>query len=366
MPGEKYMTLALQIAQKGRGYVNPNPMVGAVLVKGGRIIGKGYHRIFGGPHAEVEALREAKAMAKGATMYVTMEPCSHFGKTPPCTRDIIKAGIKKVVVSTVDPNPLNNGRGLEELRKNRIDIEKGVLEKEAKKLNEKFFTYYKKKRPFISVKSAMTLDGKIATVKGNSRWITSGDARRYVHLLRHEHDAIMVGSNTIKKDNPRLTARFNRYMRKPYIVLVDTNLSISMRANVIKNAGKNKVIIATTKYSSAKKRYSLLSRGIKVLVIQSKNRKVNLYALIETLAKEGITSVLVEGGGEIIYSLFRAKLVDKVYFFYAPKILGGRSAPTCVEGEGIKDISKAIEIGDINYSWIGKDLLLMGYPKYNG
>jgi diaminohydroxyphosphoribosylaminopyrimidine deaminase/5-amino-6-(5-phosphoribosylamino)uracil reductase len=364
MSNIEFMSLAIELARKGKGYVNPNPMVGAVIVKDGAIVGKGYHRAFGKPHAEIEALADAGAKAKGAAMYVNLEPCSHFGKTPPCTKAIIKAGIKKVTAASIDPNPLNNGRGLRELKKNGVKTEKRLMEKEARVLNEKFFTCHKKKRPFITIKCAMTMDGKIATSTGISRWVTGREAREYAHLLRHEHDAVMAGINTIKTDNPQLTARFSKKMRKPCIVVVDSKLSISPGAKVVKNAKKNKLIIAATKNSSFKKKERLLSRGIEVLTVPSKKGRINLPALVKKLAKKGITGILVEGGGEIIYSLFRERLADKIYFFYAPKILGGRSALTSVEGEGIKDINKAVKIKGITYSRIGNDLLAAGYPVY--
>jgi len=364
MSNAKYMNMAIELAQKGRGYVNPNPMVGAVIVKNGKIIGKGYHHAFGRAHAEINALVKAGAKAKGSTMYVNLEPCSSFGKTPPCTRAIIKTGVRKMVIGTCDPNPLNHGKGIKELKRNGIRVESGLLKKEAKELNEKFFTYHKKKRPFITVKCAMTLDGKIATVTGSSRWVTCKKARDYGHLLRHEHDAVMAGINTIKTDDPELTARFNEKMRKPYIVVVDSHLSIPTSARVIKNAGKNKVIIATTKTSPPNKKKQLLPRGAEVLTLTSKNGRVCLSALIKKLHHVGITSILVEGGGEIIHSLLHERLADKIYFFYAPKILGGRIAPTSVEGNGIKDINKAIKIRDMRYSKIGEDVLVTGYPIY--
>ena len=364
MSNVKYMDMAIEIAKKGRGYVNPNPMVGAIIVKNGMVVGKGYHRVFGKTHAEINALARAGTKANGAVMYVTLEPCSCFGKTPPCTRAIIKAGIKKVVIAAIDPNPLNNGKGVKELKRNGIKVELGLLEKEARELNEKFFTYHKKKSPFISVKCAMTMDGKIATVTGASKWITSKKARNYGHLLRHEHDAVLAGINTIKTDNPKLTARLSCAMRKPVIVIVDSRLSISLQANVLKNAKKNTVILATTKRASLKKKNLLSSRGVEVLTVASKNGRVCLPEVVKKLAKMGITSIMVEGGGEIIYSFLHERLADKVYFFYAPKILGGRTAPTSVEGDGLKDINKAVKIKDISCSKIGEDILIAGYPVY--
>lgn len=358
------MELALRLAEKGRGYVNPNPMVGAVIVKNNRIAGKGYHCAFGGPHAEINALNDAGAGAKGSTMYVTLEPCRYFGKTPPCTNAIITSGIKKVVVAVSDPNPLNCGRGIRELRKYGIKVETGYLKTEARKLNENFFTFYEKKRPFISIKCAMTLDGKIATVKGESKWITSEKARNFSHLLRHEHDAIMVGINTIKADDPLLSARFNRDMRKPCIVIPDSQLSISPYSNVIKNAKNTRVIIATTKKAHLKNIKRLTCSGAGVLAVSSKDNKVSLSGLIKKLARLGITSVLVEGGGELAYSILEEKLADKIYFFYAPKIIGGKNALTAVEGKGISDLNKAIRVRDMSYSKIGEDILITGYPVY--
>ena len=361
----KYMALALGLAEKGRGSVNPNPMVGAVIVKSGVIVGQGYHQVLGGPHAEIEALLKAGPKAGGATMYVSLEPCRHFGRTPPCTREIIKAGIKKMVVATRDPHPLNNGQGLKELKKNGIEIEKGLMEKEARRLNEKFFTFYEKKRPFVSLKCAMTLDGKIATTTGASRWISGQKARSYVHLLRHEHDALMVGLNTIRADDPELTARLTgENLRKPYIVIADSHLSIPLGAKVVKKAKENKCIIATTLKGKLRKKKVLLARGVEVLTVNSKKDGVDLSVLVEKLAQRAITSILVEGGGELIYSFLDEKLADKIFFFYSPRILGGRTALTAVEGKGIKNLDKAIRIGDLTSSMIGEDLLITGYPVY--
>lgn len=363
----KYMALALGLAEKGRGCVNPNPMVGAVIVKSGVIVGQGYHQVLGGNHAEIEALLKAGPKARGATMYVTLEPCRHFGRTPPCTREIIKAGIKKVIIPALDPNPLNNGRGLKELKENGIAIEKGLMEKEARCQNEKFFTFYKKKRPFISVKCAMTLDGKIATVTGVSRWISGRKARNYVHRLRHEHDALMAGINTIQADDPELTARLpGKNLRKPYIVIADSRLSIPLEATVVKNARENKCIIATTSAGAlGPKKKKLEKRGIEILAVKSRRGRVDLKDLIRRLAQRPIISLMVEGGGELISSFFEEELVDKIYFFYAPEILGGRTAITSVEGDGLKDLENAIKIKDLSPSRIGEDLLITGYPVYD-
>ena len=363
----KYMAMALGLAEKGRGGVNPNPLVGAVIVKSGVIVGQGYHQVLAGNHAEIEALLKAGLKARGATMYVTLEPCRHFGRTPPCTREIIKAGIKKVVIATLDPNPLNNGRGLKELKENGIEIEKGLMEKEARRLNEKFFTYYEKKRPFISVKCAMTLDGKIATVTGASRWISGRKARDYVHRLRHEHDALMVGINTVRTDDPELTARLpGKNLRKPCIIIADSRLSIPLEATVVKNARENKCIIATTSAGAlGPKKKKLEKRGIEILAVKSRRGRVDLKDLIRRLAQRPIISLLVEGGGELIYSLLEEKMADKIFFFYSPKLLGGRTAPTAVEGNGITNLAKAIRVRDLTSSRIGEDLLITGYPVYD-
>ena len=351
---EKYIKIALKLAGKAKGMTSPNPCVGALVVKDGRIAGRGYHRFAGGPHAEIYALRQAGKRANGATLYVSLEPCSHYGRTPPCTDSIISAGIKRIVAAMKDPNPKNNGKGLRILRRNGIKADVGILEAEARRLNEDFIKYITRRMPFVAVKVAQTLDGKIATCTGDSKWITGRKARRFVHKLRSEVDAIMVGAGTVLKDDPLLTVRlkgrvpqrrgrvplqWGRKGKQPLRIILAGRSKIPSKARILNSRGGG-VIIATTK---------------------EKSGRVDIRAFLKELAKREITSVLIEGGGETIASAFEAGVVDKVYFFIAPKVIGGREAPTSVEGKGIENAGRAIGLKRTSFRKIGDDLLIEGY-----
>ena len=354
------MKKALSLARRGEGKVSPNPMVGAVIVKNGRIIGRGYHRRFGAPHAEVAALKEAGDSARGGTLYLNLEPCTHFGKTPPCVDEIIKQGIKEVVVAMKDPNPLNNGKGVRKLRRAGIKVKVGILAQEASRLNETFIKWIKEGIPFVSIKIAQTLDGKIATKSGRSRWITSPEARGFVHCLRASSDCIIVGANTILKDNPLLTARpkergdFNQPLR----VVLDSKLRIPFNAKVYN--GKARTLIAATTDAPIKKVERLKKKGVKVLPLRPKKGRVSLRPLLKSLARMGIASVLVEGGGETIASFLKEGLVDRFYFFIAPKIIGGRDSVTSCEGRGVDILSRAYRLDDLSIERIGRDILIKG------
>jgi len=344
---EKYISIALGLAAKAKGMTSPNPCVGAVIVKGRRIVGRGYHRFAGGPHAEIYALRQAGKKAEGATLYVSLEPCSHYGRTPPCVDAIISAGIKRVVAAMKDPNPANNGKGLRILRKNGIKAESGILETEARLLNEDFIKYITRKMPFVAVKVAQSLDGKIATRTGDSKWITGPEARKFAHKLRSEVDAIMVGAGTVLKDDPLLTVRLGDRIPLQRDSKVKQPLRIIL-------AGRSKI---------PSKARILNSRGGAVLIARTKEKsgRVDIRAFLKALAKMEITSVLIEGGGETIASAFEAGVVDKVYFFIAPKVIGGREAVTSVEGEGIEKVGGAIRLERTSFRKIGEDLLIEGY-----
>ncbi len=352
---EKFMRLALGLAEKGN--PSPNPCVGAVIVKNGKILGSGYHKKAGMPHAEVEAIKNAGINAKGATLYVNLEPCNHYGRTPPCTKAIIKAGVRKVVVAMKDPNPDVKGGGEEELRKRWIKIEKGIMESEAKKLNEVFVKYSKTKIPFVVAKAAMSLDGKIATRTGDSKWITGENARRYAHKLRSRYDAVLAGINTVLKDNPRLTSRI-RGGRNPLRVVLDDTLKIPLDANV---AGKGTIIATTERFDTGKKA-ALESRGIRVLMCGRK--RVDLKTLLKKLGEMGITSLLVEGGAEVQGSFLDAKLIDKLVFFYAPKLIGGNDAKCAFAAQGAENPAGAVNVRIERMKKLGKDLLVEGYPEY--
>jgi len=358
---EKWMKLALNLAKKGEGKVSPNPMVGAVLIKNGKLIAKGYHRYFGGPHAEVETIQRAKDKARGCTLYVTLEPCSHYGKTPPCTQAIIRAGIRRVVIATLDPNPINSGQGVQELKKAGIETELGVCEEEATKVNEAFFKFMKKKIPFVVVKVASSLDGKIATSKGESKWITGQKAREFAHRLRDKMDAILVGINTVISDDPSLLAPSKDGLAR---VILDSKLRIPLHSKILKDQDKADTFIFTTSKADRQKLCELKNRGIKVAIVkEDQDGRVDLEEVLKRLASLEIMTLLVEGGGKVIGSFFDKGLVDKLFLFLAPRIIGGRNSPTWVEGKGVDLLSWTPHIEVSSLRKIGQDFLLEGYIK---
>ncbi|SMB92827.1 diaminohydroxyphosphoribosylaminopyrimidine deaminase [Desulfonispora thiosulfatigenes DSM 11270] len=355
-----YMEKALHLAEKALGRTAPNPVVGAVVVNKGEIVGIGYHQKAGSFHAERIALNDAKDKAKGADLYVTLEPCNHYGKTPPCTQAIIEAGIKNVYVSTLDPNPKVSGKGIEKLKENGINVEVGLKEEEAKRLNEFFFKYIQTGLPFVAIKGASSLDGKIATSLGESKWITGEKARNHGHSLRNIYDAIMVGKNTVLSDNPSLNCRISGG-RDPVRIVVDSKLSISSDANILNLNSEAKTIIATTTSSEITKQKELAIKA--EVIVVNEGDQVNLKKLLEILASKGITSILVEGGATLTGSLFSSNLVDKVYFYKAPLIIGGDKAKGLIGGEGFKHLDKAIKLKDLKVEPFGNDLLISAYVK---
>ncbi|MFH0762722.1 MAG: bifunctional diaminohydroxyphosphoribosylaminopyrimidine deaminase/5-amino-6-(5-phosphoribosylamino)uracil reductase RibD [Candidatus Omnitrophota bacterium] len=358
---EHFMEIASRLALKARGRTSPNPLVGAVVVKNGQIAGRGYHKMAGGAHAEIAALEEAGANAKGASLYVTLEPCTHFGRTPPCVDRIIKSGIKEVIIGMIDPNPLNRGRGIQILKNHRIKVRVGALEEKLKKINEVFIKYISKRMPFITVKAAQSLDGKIATKRGDSKWITSDKARAFAHRLRRDYDAVMVGVNTVIIDNPRLDAWFSK--RQPVKVIIDSHLSVGQEANVF--SGKNPVIIVTVPSKAGQETDN--RRGLedkaRILEVKEKSGQVNLRDAMKKLGRLNITNILVEGGGTLSGSLFDEGLVDKIMFFISPKIIGGKEAISSVMGRGISRIDSAVKIRDVKFRRLGEDFLVEGYVK---
>ncbi len=356
-----FMHLALKLALKAKAKTSPNPQVGALLVKNGKVIAKGYHKKVGSPHAEIIALDKAGARAKGATLYVTLEPCTHFGRTAPCVDRIIKSGVKKVIIGMIDPNPLNNGKGVEILKQHKIEVEVGFLENKLKKVNESFIKYITKRVPFVTVKVAESLDGKIATRTGDSKWITSDRSRGYAHRLRSDYDAIMVGVNTILRDDPKLDAWFSD--KQPVKIVVDSRLSTRADANIFSRNAQ--VIIATLPISPGQETENrkILGAKAKILEVKEKAGQVNLKDLMKKLARLEIANILVEGGGTLIGSLFDEGLVDKILFFISPKVIGGKDAISSVMGEGIMRIEKAIKIKDIKLRRYGEDILIEGYLK---
>lgn len=346
---QKFMALALDLAKKGN--PSPNPLVGAVIVKDGKIIGEGYHKKAGGPHAEVHALQGIDA--EGATLYVNLEPCSHYGKTPPCTTLLIASGIKKVVCAMEDPNPLVHG--IEELQKNGIEVEVGVLKEEAQKVNEKFLKYMRTGTPFVIVKCAMSLDGRICCNSGDSKWITSEKARKYARTVRGEYDAILVGITTVLQDNPGLRAEKGK---DPVRVILDSTLKIPVDAKVLSDSN---VIIATTERHDKKKRDNLEK---KASVWVCGTERVDLKELMKKLGNQGITSVFIEGGSEVNASAVREKIVDKFLFFVAPKLITGKNAKGPIGGPGIETMREAVLLKDVAIKQVGQDILVEAYPDW--
>ena len=350
------------MAEKGAGYTSPNPQVGAVIVKDGRVIGKGYHQVVGGPHAEVNAINDAGRDAKDATLYVTLEPCNHTGRTPPCTEKILGAGIKRVVVAMTDPNPNVAGGGNAYLSSKGIEVHCGMLALQAKKLNESFIKYSCTKMPFITLKCAATLDGRLATRTGDSKWVTGPVARKFVHRLRHINDAIMVGVETIKRDDPSLTTRLEDTAgRDPVRIILDSRLTIPEDAKVLRLNSDSDTIIATGSEALMQKREMLIQRGIKVLASPLKNGKVDLALLMAQLGEMNITSVLVEGGGGVLASALADGIADKIYFFYAPKILGGDDGVPICRGRGPELMKEAVPVKDMQVRRFGDDIMVEGY-----
>ncbi|WP_088552971.1 bifunctional diaminohydroxyphosphoribosylaminopyrimidine deaminase/5-amino-6-(5-phosphoribosylamino)uracil reductase RibD [Calderihabitans maritimus] len=363
---EFFMREALNLARNGLGRTSPNPAVGALIVKEGRVIGRGYHRKAGTPHAEILALREAGKEAEGATLYVNLEPCSHYGRTPPCSEAIIKAGIKRVVAAMVDPNPKVAGRGLAHLKAAGIKVKVGVLEEEARKLNEFFIKHITTGFPFVTLKGAMTLDGKIATVTGDSRWVTGPLAREYVHQLRDQYDAIMVGVGTVLADDPLLTTRLPEGQgRDPVRVIVDSRLRIPLEAKVVNISEKSSAptIVATTNLADPERKKVLEDKGVEVLTVNHKDSRVDLNHLMMLLGQRGIISVLLEGGAQLNASAIEAGIVDKILMFIAPKIIGGSLAPGPVGGRGIEKMQEALLLHEVEVTTIGADVLISAYIR---
>lgn len=361
-----YMNLALKLALKAKNKTSPNPMVGALVVKNGRIVGKGYHKKAGLPHAEIIALDEAGKNTEGACLYVTLEPCTHFGRTAPCVHRIIQSGIKEVIVGMVDPNPLNNGKGVRILKAQNIKVETGFLEERLKKINEAFIKYITKRLPFVTVKVGQSLDGKIASRSGDSKWITSDESRAFAHRLRSGYDAVMVGVNTVLRDNPKLDAwpacrQAGFSEKQPMKIVVDSQLSTPEDADIF--SGKGPVIIVTlpAKTGQETENRKILGLRAKILEAREKEGQINLKDMLKKLAQMEITNILVEGGGTLIGSLFDDGLVDKVLFFVSPKIIGGKEAISSVMGRGIARVDRAIKLKEPKLKRIGEDFLIEGY-----
>ncbi|WP_270510269.1 bifunctional diaminohydroxyphosphoribosylaminopyrimidine deaminase/5-amino-6-(5-phosphoribosylamino)uracil reductase RibD [Megamonas funiformis] len=356
---EKYMRLAMQLAGNAIGRTSPNPLVGAVIVKDNRVVGCGWHRKAGTPHAEVHALNQAGELAQGADVYVTLEPCAHYGKTPPCAKALVEAKVKNVYGGLLDVNPKVAGKGFKILEDAGIHVEYGFLQDELRKQNEVFFKWIEHKKPFVVLKAAMTLDGKIATATGQSKWITNETSRAYGYKLRDIYDGIMVGINTVIEDNPMLTARVDGG-KNPIRIVVDSSLKIDINANVVQDKSA-KTIIATTDKANKDKILKLQAQDVDVIVVdKDENDKVDIEKLLDILGQQNICSILVEGGATLSGSFVAKKLVDKVYFFIAPKIIGGKEAKTPVAGTGILNLQEALALKDIQIEKLEEDVLIIG------
>lgn len=365
MNDRELMEMALELARKGEGYTAPNPMVGAVVVKEGKIVGKGFHEKVGGPHAEVNALRDAGHASKGATLYVTLEPCNHTGRTPPCTEAVIKAGVRRVVVAMEDPNPGVNGGGNDYLMSQGLRVETGLCRAEAEEVNRFFIKHVRTGRPYVLVKCAATLDGRIATATGDSKWVTGERSREYVHRLRHGMDGIMVGIETVKKDDPSLTTRLTVRLphgpgRDPIRIILDSKLSISPAAKVLNLRSDAKTLIVAGEGVSSEKVSLIEAKGAEVLFSHiTRTGRIALDPLMDRLGAMGITSLLIEGGGRVIAGAFAAGIPDRINFFYAPKILGGEGISIC-GGIGPQLMEEAIPVKNIQVFRFDDDVMIQG------
>ena len=356
------MALALKLAVKGNGYTSPNPMVGAVVVKDGRIIGQGYHHRYGEPHAEVEALRQAGPQAQGATLYVTLEPCNHQGQTPPCTEAVLAAGIYRVVIANPDPNPRVTGGGAAFLRDKGLIVDCGLLADFGSRLNEAFFKAATTGLPFIIAKAAASLDGKIATRTKDSHWITGPKARTWVHRLRHQVDAILVGVGTVMADDPQLTTRLPGGKGKDATrIILDSHLRLPLNSQVVNLKSTAPTWVVCTDSASPDKMAAVQSLGAEIVIAPSRDNRVDLVALLKILGERRINSLLIEGGAEVHGAFFAAGLVDKFHLFLAPKFIGGRQSPGILGGQGIAYLKEAPQATELSIHRLGPDILISGY-----
>ncbi len=357
-----FMRMAYSLAQKARGWTSPNPHVGAVVVKNQKILGYGYHEKPGCPHAEAAALDMAGSRVKESTLYLTLEPCTHWGRTPPCINKILSSGLKQAVVSDLDPNPIVHSQGISKMKAAGIEVRLGLMREENRRLNEAYFKHITRGIPFITLKAALSLDGKLATRSGDSQWISSESTRNYIHLLRGEYDAIMVGAGTLLSDNPRLTVRHPGWRNKPIIrIVLDSSLRIPLNAAILKTLDRGKIIIYTLPDPDPEKSRILRSQGVEVIPLQENTRLINLEEILHSLGKRMISSVLVEGGGRLHTSFFKQRLADKAVFTLSPKLIGGRQAPNLYQGDGVLRIKDALQLKRTRVFSLGTDIVLEGY-----
>lgn len=357
---KKWMKRAIELAKKGKGFVAPNPAVGAVILKDGKLIGEGYHMQYGQAHAEINAIKSVKSSCKDATIYVTLEPCSHYGKTPPCVDAIIKEGFKRVVIGMIDPNPKVAGKSISKLRAHGIDVDEGVCQEECEALNPAFIKAMTKKAPYIVLKTGMSLDGKIATKYGESQWITSEPSRAYVHELRHELDGIMVGINTVLVDDPMLTARREERSAHPIRIIVDSKARLPLDSKIAMTAHEVSTIVATTEEAPLAKVNDLEKMGVRVIKTPSKDNHVDLPYLMSELYQLNIHSILLEGGGQLNDSAVQSGIVDEIISFIAPIIIGGKEALSPVSGVGVETLAQAMRLEGIKITQYGDDICIRG------
>lgn len=365
---EDYIRRTFELAEKAKGKTSPNPMVGCVIVKKGRVISEGFHRRAGLPHAEIEALNNVEGDVKGAVMYLNLEPCFHWGRTPPCVDRIISSGIKKVVISVKDPNPEVKGKSIAKMRRNGIEVVSGVLKQEAEQLNEVFFKNMREELPFVAAKTAQTLDGKIANSKGESKWITSSYARNYARKLRGVYDAVLVGANTVRKDNPKLTCPEKKMVK----VVLSSSLNIPLNARLFHDAKAvyiftsldNKYLMGFTKKDLFVRKLNRFKNKAEVFEIRAEESGISLENVLKKLYSLGVMSLFVEGGSSALGSFFDSKLVDKLYVFTSPKIMGKKQAIGAISGRGDVSMNRLVRIDNLQITSLGKDYLFSGYPVF--
>jgi diaminohydroxyphosphoribosylaminopyrimidine deaminase/5-amino-6-(5-phosphoribosylamino)uracil reductase len=367
MNDSDYMRMALDLAAKGRGFTSPNPMVGAVVVSGDQVVGRGYHAAAGTPHAEVNALDDAGDDARGATLYVTLEPCNHQGRTPPCTHRVLAAGIRRVVAAMTDPNPDVSGGGNDWLRAQGLTVDTGILEADAIRLNEAFVKFVTTRRPFVILKCAATLDGRIATRTGDSRWVTGPQAREYVHRLRHAVDGILVGIGTVRSDDPSLTTRLpDGGGSDPIRIILDSRLTIPPDAKVLRLESESDTVIVCSENCPVQRQRALRRQGVQVRpVAAADGGGIDLNALMDHLGEMGITSLLIEGGARVHGSALAAGIADKVNFFFAPKILGGDDGVPICRGNGPETMDASLLLADVSVQRFGPDIMVEGYLQHD-
>jgi diaminohydroxyphosphoribosylaminopyrimidine deaminase / 5-amino-6-(5-phosphoribosylamino)uracil reductase len=361
-PDLGYMEMAYGLAEKARGRTSPNPLVGAVAVRDGRVVGHGFHEEPGKPHAEILALRMAGARAKGATLYLTLEPCVHWGRTPPCVDTVLAAGLERVVVSAVDPNPLVHRKGVRRLRQAGLDVSLGLLAERNARLNEAYVKYITRKTPFVTLKAALTLDGKIACRSGDSKWISSAGTRDYVHLLRGEQDALMIGVNTLLADDPLLTVRHPNWGRKKVVrVVLDSRLRFPLGSRILATLGRGRVVVFAGKDAPAAKARALEARGVEVVFPSGNKLAWPLADVLDELGRREIAALLVEGGGRLFTSFVEAGLADKAVLTYAPRLVGGAAAPSFLGGRGVDRIGRAFALMETRSFSVEDDIIVEGY-----